>query len=307
MRGAVDAEEVARLSDLTSPLLKLHGCLDRSREETLWTLLQGGEDSMKQRLEKWANWIHLNLPGRDLLIVGFWTDWRYLNDAVTSVLTGHGLASVTVIDPLPAGELQARAPDLWTTLQGAGAFAHVPASSEVALEELRVAFSRVWLRKFLRLGKPSIDTSHGGCAPAALEPPDGPIAVLYDMRRDAEGVPYHRAATSREPAAACTSAAYTQLRLIRAGASRQGAWFDRGGQTVRVVNGAGQLLSTVKDDYREPPATMQSTLVVCAGAMDVGVPGRLIASGRGASTVRPAPGGAARWITSDAAFAELDL
>jgi hypothetical protein len=307
LRGAVEADEVAPFTDVSAPLLKLHGCIDRTREETLWALEQLAEDDVKERLTAWANWIHLNLQGKNLLIVGFWTDWGYLNSAINGVLTGHGLASITVVDPLTAAELQARAPDLWATLNTAGIFEHVQASSETALNELRLAFSRVWLKKFLRLGKPSIDASRGGCAAAALEPPDGLMSDLYNMRRDAEGVPYHRAATSREPAAASAQAAYTHLLFARSGALRQGAWIDSGGQTVRVVNGAGQLLSTVRDRYVEPPAVTQPDVVVCAGALDVGVPGRVIATGHGASMVRPTPGGAVRWITLDTAVAEFHL
>lgn len=306
MRGAIDAHEVALFTDASAPLLKLHGCLDRTREQTIWATEQLAEVSVRQRLGEWANWIQLNLRGKDLLIVGFWTDWRYLNAAVNAVLAGHGLASVTVIDLLPSAELALRAPGLWTTLNAAPLFTHVQASSDQALEELRIAFSRVWLRKFFQLGKPLIDTARGGCPPAALEPAAGPIRDLYNMRRDAEGVPYNRAATSREPLPAATQAAYANLLFATAG-TKSGAWFETMGQTVRVVNGGGQLLSSVRSRYIEPPALAQPDVVVCAGALDVGVPARLIASGHGASTVRPAAGGAARWITLESAITEFSL
>ena len=74
MRGAVEPHEAAPFADLMAPLLKLHGCIDRTRDETLWALQQLAEPEVQGRLTGWANWIHLNLPGKDLLIVGFWTD-----------------------------------------------------------------------------------------------------------------------------------------------------------------------------------------------------------------------------------------
>jgi hypothetical protein len=307
LRGAIEAGEVADLADRTAPLLKIHGCMVRAPYTTLWAVQQLDEPAVQERLTEWSNWIHLNLQGRDLLIVGFWSDWAYLNEAISRVMTGHALASVTVIDPLPDAELERRAPGLWTTVRGATTFAHVAGPSDMALEEIRVAFSRTWFKKFLRSGRPMIDASRGGCGAAALEPPDGTASDLYNMRKDAEGVPYHRAAQSREPAPAGAQAAYAQLLFLKAGASRSGAWFECGGKIVRIVNGGGELLSGVQARYVEPPAVGQSDVVVCAGAMDLGVPGPLIATGRGASTVRPGPGGTARWITLEAAMTEFGL
>lgn len=307
MRGAVSAMEVPAVTGLSAPLLKLHGCLDRTREDTLWAVEQLAEAAVQQRLTQWAQWIQLNLAGKDLLVVGFWSDWRYLNAAVNGVLTGHGLASVTVVDPLPTTALASRAPDLWATLQNAAIFEHVQGSSDLALEEIRVAFSRVWLRKFLSLGQPLINAARGGCPPSSLQPPTASAPVLYNMRQDAEGAPYHRIATSPEPLQTAAQVAYAHLLLARAGAVRHDAWYVSGGRTVRIVNGVGQLLSTVQERYVEPPAVLQSDVVVCAGSVDLGVPSRLIAAGRGASTVRPAAGGGARWMTLDAAEVEFGL
>jgi hypothetical protein len=38
-------------------------------------------------------------PGKDLLIVGFWTDWGYLNDVLAEALNAIPFGSVTVVDP----------------------------------------------------------------------------------------------------------------------------------------------------------------------------------------------------------------
>jgi hypothetical protein len=51
----------------------------------------------------------LNLPGKDLLVVGFWTDWGYLNDVIAKALAVHGFGSVTVVDPQSAAALETKA------------------------------------------------------------------------------------------------------------------------------------------------------------------------------------------------------
>ena len=124
MRGAIEATEAALFSDISAPLLKLHGCIDRNREETLWAPQQLADAAVQQRLARWANWIEPNLPGRDLLVVGFWADWGYLNEAIDGLLSGLALASVTVIDPANSATLETRAPALWATLHNAGTFEH---------------------------------------------------------------------------------------------------------------------------------------------------------------------------------------
>ena len=69
----------------------------------------------------------LTLPGKDLLVVGFWTDWGYLNDVIANALNVNPFGSVTVVDPKASADLQATAPTLWARLTGGTAhFQHVP-------------------------------------------------------------------------------------------------------------------------------------------------------------------------------------
>ena len=148
MQGALDGAEALAFADRTNPLLKFHGCLHRRREQTLWTQRQLPEQEIQQRIASCAAWMGLNLPGKDLLIVGFWSDWGYLNDVLAQAIAINGIASVTVIDPATTAQLQAKAPTLWNRLTGTVApFQHVQASGSEALEELRVEFSKVWARK----------------------------------------------------------------------------------------------------------------------------------------------------------------
>lgn len=306
MRGALSGQEAVDLVTVR-PLIKFHGCMHRSPEETFWTQGQLAETAIKTRIASCTEWMNLHLPKKHLLVIGFWTDWNHLNDALANALTINTASSVTVIDPSPAPDLQAKAPNLWAKLNSLSLiFEHVPASGAAALEELRTAYSRTWARKFYALAERLALTAGAGVPVAA---PFDALAGedLYNLRRDAEGIPYTRAATLRAPPADAAQAAYVHLMLLNAGATNLGAWQQHGDKSIRVVNGGGQGLADVQGRYKEPTTVGQSEIVVCAGAIELGVPANLIAPGRGESTIRPTPGGSSRWLTLEQARVELGL
>jgi hypothetical protein len=308
MQGALTGIEAVQFSASTSPLVKFHGCLHRGRADTLWTQGQLGEADVQARVASCSRWMNLHLPRKDLLIVGFWTDWGYLNDVLANAFTVQNAASVTVVDVAPVADLQAKAPVLWQKLTHAGGpFTHVQASGADTLEELRTEFSKVWAKKFFRLAEPFLQAAGGVYNPAIVAPTHWTCDELYDLRRDAEGVPYDRAARRKEPPPEGAAAAYVHVLLTEAGATRDGAMYVHSGQKVRVVQGAGQPVESVRQNYNEPPALASPDIVVCAGAQALGTPGTVIASGTGASIVRPARGGGARWRTLEEARAELQI
>jgi hypothetical protein len=307
MRGALSGQEAERFSVNTSPLIKFHGCMSRDREQTLWTQSQLTEAAVQARIDSCLQWMNLHLPGKDLVVVGFWTDWGYLNDVLASAFTINTANSVTVIDPSPTADLQAKAPNLWAKLSTlSNVFEHVRVSGDDALEEFRTAYSKTWARKFYALSQPLVHAV--GCAVAVTDPFDALVGEdLYNLRRDAQGVPYNRAATLKEPPQNAAQAAYVHVMLLNAGATYMGAWLLYGGQSIRVINGMGQELTAIKGKYTEPTTIAQSDIVVCADAIDLGVPARLIATGRGTSIIRPTPGGNARWLTLEQAQGEFGL
>ena len=305
MRGALDGHEAMAFLHETSPLLKFHGCMLRSREQTLWTQAQLAKQQVAQRIQACADWMRLLLPGKDLLVVGFWTDWGYLNGVLASALNTTAFGSVTVVDPAASADLQTKAPALWARLNpGNIPFQHFPASGADALGELRVAFSKVWLKRFFALAEPLL-TAEGKTCPAI--DPALSCDELYDGRRDAEGVPYNRAAQTKEPMAVSAQAAFVHHLLLQAGATHEGSWYLKEGRRIRVVHGAGQAMNTVRQRYNEPPAAAQPDIVVCAGAMDLAVPGNLMKPGEGQSVVRPLGGGSAQWLTLEQARGDLAI
>jgi hypothetical protein len=130
---------------------------------------------------------------------------------------------------------------------------------------------------------------------------------LYKRRCDAEGIPYDHAARMKEPPRHAAEAALLHHLLIHAGATRDGPWYVYGGRRIRIVEGAGQMLNSVRERYKEPPAWGQPDIVSCAGARDVPVPGKLISSGAGLSIVRPGPGSGVRWMTLEQTRRELGI
>ena len=76
-------------------------------------------------------------------MIGFWSDWAYLNEILGKALAGIAPTSVTVIDPSDGVALKGKAPNLWALAHAPGVlFNHVQETAEVALDELHRAFSR---------------------------------------------------------------------------------------------------------------------------------------------------------------------
>jgi hypothetical protein len=305
MQGALTGQEATNFVGTSNPLVKFHGCMQRKRSETLWTQGQLAETSTQQRVLGCSNWMNLHLPGKHLVVVGFWTDWGYLNNVLADAFTITNARSVMVLDPTPSANLQTKAPQLWDKLTTLSAdFEHVEESGDSILEEIRTAYSMSWARRFYSLGR-----THATAQGITHHPAPDTLASedLYNLRRDAEGVPYTTAAKLKAPSIHSAAAAFAHIRFTNAGAAQTGAWLTYKGRTIRVVNGAGRVVEDVRQGHLEPGTLPQPDIVLCAGATDFGVPARLIASGSGASIVSPAPGGSSRWLNDDQALAELGI
>lgn len=304
MRGALDGLEAVNFAATSSPLVKFHGCMQRNREQTIWTAGQLTEASIAARIQTCTQWMNLNLAGKHLVVVGFWSDWGYLNDVFANALTLRNAGSVTVVNPGTEAQLQMKAPVLWETLNRLSqTFVHVEARAEGFLDELRNAFSEVWVKRFVASGRLPSPQHTGGVVSAlaaAPQPVPSPYTGddLYDLRRDAEGKPYTRAATLKTPPASSVQAAIVRTRLVEGGFAKERSWLSRNGTTIRIVNGGGQLLETVRDGFREPPSFPQSDITICAGAESIGAPPVLIQQGESQNFMRPLGGSGTTWITT---------
>ena len=305
-QNSLDGDEATIRSRTQGPLLKFHGCATRDRPATVWAASQLGETPIAERIAKSKAWMEVNLRHKDLLVVGFWSDWSYLNSILGTVLDGLAPLSVTVVDPSDAAALQTKAPDLWALAHGAGVvFTHVQESGADALAELRKEFSRNYLRGVSAAGRAAFETSSGvACDPIWLDPPNFDNETLYGLRRDAEGIPSGQPATRSKPSQ-CEVVGTFHLMLRRAGATHVPTGYDLGGRSIRVVNGAGSALSQIRTRFVEAPTIAPTDIVVAAGATNLPLPGSVVRPGHAGSFMRPAALG--NWFDLDGALVELGI
>ena len=141
-QSSLDGDEAIACEARQGPLLKRSY---RDRRSTVWAPSQLADRTIRERIEKSKTWMAASLRQKDLLIVGFWSDWEYLNRIIGIALEGVEPLSVTVIDPLPTEELQGKAPDLWHIAHGQNViFEHVKESGSEALDRRRGAFRQVF-------------------------------------------------------------------------------------------------------------------------------------------------------------------
>lgn len=305
-RGSLDGDQATVTSHKQSPLLKFHGCSHIDRGSTVWAPSQLHDPTISDRIAKSKVWMAANLRQKDLLVVGFWSDWDYLNQVLGDAVQGLNPISVTVIDPSPAADLEAKAPDLWELAHQAHVtFSHIQESGADALDQLRRAFSESYARQVLAAGRELFEAKTGGaCEPAWLTVTGLDGEALYDWRRDAEGVPASKPAMTKSPVAVDVLG-YFHLLLRRAGAVQQSRGYTLAGQSIRVVNGAGSDLSIVSKRFIEAPAVPTADIFVAAGSTDLGLPSHLVRPGTAGSVVRPGAGG--KWLTIEQAQAELSV
>jgi hypothetical protein len=305
-RGSLDGDEATVDAIHRGPLLKFHGCSHRDRLSTIWARSQLTEPTIAARIDRSKIWMAANLRQKDLLIVGFWSDWEYLNAIISSALGEVQPLSVTVIDLSPADVLQQKAPELWQIAHADNVtFEHVRESGADALDELRRAFSASYLRQVLAGGRVIFEQTTGiACDPTWLEMADFDSETLYGWRRDAQGVSTAEPATRIRPGNS-EALGFFHLLLRRAGATQRADGYDLNGRVIRVINGAESVLGSLRAKFIEPPVATTADIVVAVGATDLGVPSNIVRSGRAGDLVRPETGG--RWLDLPSARAELNI
>ncbi|MGH3428117.1 MAG: hypothetical protein ACRDQZ_11225, partial [Mycobacteriales bacterium] len=167
LRPSLDGGAATARTPFHSPLLKFHGCQFCDADSTVWTKKQLADAVIADRIASSRIWMQANLQHRDLLVVGFWSDWSYLNTILGGVLGVIAPVSVTVIDLSNSAQLEAKAPDLWALAHAPDVtFNHVSEDAEVVLDELHRSFSKAYLRTLLNSGKAAVEAERG----AACDP-----------------------------------------------------------------------------------------------------------------------------------------
>lgn len=253
------------------PFLKIHGCV-RDPADTLWCREQLTESPWDLRIAQSAQWLAGGLMQKDLVFVGFWSDWPYLNDVLNAVLVDQTPRSVTLVDPSDGAVLAAKAHDLWDWAHGPGIeFEHVQMSGSDFLAELRLRYSRLLLHQIAARGEQVFRERTGVTLPAFPDTSSCSVDQLYDLRRDWSGVPRGSAVLRREPQAADELLGGLFYELVASGAVLDGNLLSVGTERVRLVQGAGRMLYRVKEELAEglQPADAPD-VTVCVAADDDG-------------------------------------
>jgi hypothetical protein len=305
-RASLDGDEAIVDAGNQGPLLKFHGCSHRDRSSTVWALSQLQDPIIAARIAKSKTWLAANLRQKDLLIVGFWSDWEYLNNIIGPAIGDVKPLSVTVVDLSGAEQLQQKAPDLWTLAHAENVtFHHVQESGAEVLDDLRRAFSKNYLRQVFAAGQATFEQHIGApCDPAWLDVADFTSETLYCWRRDAEGAPSGRPATKMRPGN-CEALGFFHLLLRQTGAEQHAEGYAMNGRTVRIINGADTILSNLRSRYIEAPAALTADVVVAVGSLDFGLPGNVVRQGRVGDVIRPEAGGV--WYDVPGAREELNI
>lgn len=255
-RGFVTRSHLNRTPDY-SPLLKIHGCFHYEEQHTVWCEQQLEQSPIQERVERFQNWMHLNLPGKDLLIIGYWTDWPHLNKTLNRSIQDHNPRSVTLVDPSTPDKLKDKAGGLWEWVNQTPDinFQHVQASGNDFMNCLCRRFSDWFFRRLLHRVKnqKQIKQYYGVESTDDVKlPPLDEMTVedIYNLRRDFQGVPQGKPATDRDPSGSGYErvGALHQL-LMEQSATMEGPLYNVNGDVLRLINGQGRVVDRVKEDF----------------------------------------------------------
>lgn len=304
--AGIDVAAMSQLPAGVAPLLKVHGCWTIDRAHTVWAPGQVTSEPTASRLSDSANWITTRLLNCDLLIVGYYTDWAYLNSALERSLGAVHPARVIVVDPTDGAWLATKAPAL-NALGGRAqsAFLHVQQSGAVFLDRLRQSFAASFVRQALRGAAAAYQLRHGTAPdPASLEPVIGDNLTLWLIRRDLEGALPGRPVSRREPYDE-PMVGLTILELRARGATPSGSAWLLDGKTIRVLRTANQLLHLIQAAFvGETPPIVTTDIVIAVGADSSPLPTSIVRGRMPGSIVRPGTG---RWLTRSDAVTEFAL
>ena len=303
---ATTRDAAAALYPDKAPLLKIHGCWKADFQKTIWAPTQLGDPTVKTRIEQCADWATQQLVNRDLIIVGYFTDWDYLNELFEECLKAAQPSKVIVVDPSTEENLQEKAPGLFEVGESAtDGFFHVRASGADFLAELRKRWSTTFVRRVFTAGNNQLAESGNPRANEAYcEPPEATVEVLWAMRRDMEGAgpndPCQRSEPHNDP-----NLGVAHVLLRAAGAQLDGSYWELNGQRIRVIRGSGRALNVVEREHASslsPLAAPDVTIV--AGARDYALKADIARSEDHSSLVRARP---SRFITDEQAEREFEL
>ena len=288
--AALDGEEANRARP-HQPYLKMHGCGIRDRDNTLWTSAQLDTEPINSRIETAANWLRGHLIQRDVLVIGFWSDWGYLNEVLVNCVSESRPSMVVLVDPEERDRLEEKAPQLWAWAHHEGVeFQHVQESGNEFLEDLRHRFSRQMLLTCFENSRDRYVVLTGEtCDQLLALDPTISTEDLYALRKDFSGVPSTNIVRKKTHDAGMLLIGAIHILLMSRGAQLDGSVYIFAEMRIRLINGNGDLISYVQNEFRSEPALQPPVhIVICINAQeDGGVPSDVIRGKTESSIVRP--------------------
>ena len=300
----VSAAALATLPPNKSPLLKVHGCWSEPLG-TIWAPHQVDTEPVRSKLEECSRWLEMKLQDRDILIVGFWTDWSYLNQVLERVLGRVTPSRVVVVDPCDTNTLRSKAPALYDLGRRARVeFFHVRESGDKFLDGVRASFSRAYIRQVLRAGLFAYEADRQDVDATWLEPAETDSTILWQIRRDLEGCNPNEPGQQLEPPEE-PLLGMTVLQLRARGAVPDGRYWNMDGRIVRVLRTANRPLHEVQAAFaRESAPAAAAHVTIAVGAELIGTPANIV-RGLGNGTI--ARGTTGLWYSRIDAIRELGL
>ena len=293
--SAIEAQEATK-KRVHKPYVKLHGCMLRERRRTIWTRAQLDAVQEKQRIEALRDWLKVVLQNKVIVVIGFWTDWAYLTEALIQAVVTAEPQRVVLVTPDHPDFLKAKAPELWAWATSEKVkFQHVQVSGDEFLRDLRENFSQLLLKKLWNDAEETCRDLYG-IDPKARPSVEGMHAEdLYALRQDLCGGDRRTVPREKRPRKNMLAVGATHLWLAAKSATLEGPDFVLGGKRVRVLDGSGRALSTLKRRGADELAAT-SDVVICAGALeDGGAPVDVVRGDRESTVARPAASG--EWMT----------
>lgn len=302
----IDGHSVAALSANCAPLLKLHGCRHIDPTNMVWARGQLSASPVSDRIQTSTGCLNVRLLDRDLLIIGYWTDWDYLNDVLATTLGAVNPVRVIVVDPAESAVFEQKAPALYALGQRATTtFRHLRALGSEFLDALRLQFAKSFVRQVLHSGVTAFQDAIGNAPNDAWkEPGDLTNEMLWKVRRDLEGCAPGQPAQARMPPMEPLLGA-TLLRLQAGGATADGPYWLLNNRRIRVLRAVNKALHAVEAQYeREDPPAIAPDIVIAVGA-DSQALAPNVARARTTATI--ARGSSVQWMTRSEAMQTLGL
>lgn len=297
--AAVDARYLSRIHG-HAPLYKLHGCARKNRSATLWCEEQLRETPFSEYIEYGAEVLQTTAQDSDLLFVGFWTDWSYLNTCLATLAYRSLLPNrIWIIDPASSADLAHRAETLWNWATTApNQHKHLKCSGAEFLHHLRIRVSENVINRLLHNSAPDFLCRFGRPPAQTTICSSLDIAPLYQLRRSIAGVRPDDPVDNLAVTDASIPVGEALLFILEYDPYFAASQIQLCGMTVRLARGSGRPLRAIRDRYDDEPQDPElPEITICAGAQDDGGALQNITRPTTEDSVVKGTSGPTEWVT----------